>query len=125
MLAMHKDVQDKLVDEIKGVIGVGEDVTESHLHQVPYLEMVIKETMQLFPFLPIHCREVTKDIELEKFTIPAGVTLVVSVYNTQRNVNNWGSDADKFRPERFHPENYSNIHRLIKSPICFSKAMKL
>jgi cytochrome P450 len=111
MIAMHNDVQEKLFVEVQNVINeLGETIGEEHLHKLIYLEMVIKETMRLFPVLPIHARLASEDIELEKYTIPAGANIVISVFNAHRNKNNWGDDADKFRPERFLPENYEKIH---------------
>lgn len=109
MLAMHKDVQEKVFEEVQNVIGA-KDVEESDLHRLHYLEMVLKESMRLFPVLPIHARVATEDVELEKYTIPAGANIVISVYNAHRNTTTWGDDAEKFRPERFSPENYGKLH---------------
>jgi cytochrome P450 family 4 len=111
MLAMHKNVEEKLYTEVAGVIDkFGSELTEKHLHNLNYLDMVVKETLRLFPVLPIHARIATEDIKLEKYTIPAGANIVISVFNAQRKVANWGEDAEKFRPERFLPENYEKIH---------------
>lgn len=111
MLGMHADVQEKLYNEVQNVINeLGGEITENHLHQLTYLEMVIKETMRLFPVLPIHARVANEDIELESCTVPKGANIVISVFNTHRNVKNWGEDAELFKPERFYPENFEKLH---------------
>lgn len=111
MLAMHKNVEEQLHKEVVDVINeFGSELTEKHLHNLNYLDMVVKETLRLFPVLPIHARIAKEDIKLEKYTIPAGANIVISVFNAQRKVENWGEDAEKFRPERFLPENYEKIH---------------
>lgn len=111
MLAMHEEIQEKLYEEVQKVINeLGGEVTENHLHRLNYLEMVVKETLRLFPVLPIHARIANEDIELEKYTIPAGANIVVSVFNAHRKIDSWGIDANEFKPERFLPENYEKIH---------------
>jgi cytochrome P450 len=51
MLAMHKDVQEKALKEIKTVFNnlEGEIVTLNDALKLKYLEMVVKESMRLFP----------------------------------------------------------------------------
>lgn len=110
MLAMHKDIQEKVFEEIQSEVGLIDDVKDSDLPRLPFVEMVVKETMRLFPVLPIHARVATEDVELEKFTIPAGANIVISVYNAHRNTNTWGDDAHLFRPDRFSPENFEKLH---------------
>jgi cytochrome P450 len=41
--------------------------------------------------------------------LPKGATLVISTFNVQRNPDYWGHDANKFRPERFEPENFLKV----------------
>lgn len=124
MLAMHQDVQERAFDEVKRVMLQlnGGDITEKDLHSLTYLEMVIKETMRLFPVLPIHGRLAKDDIKLEKYTIPRGANIVISVFNAHRNPKNWGSNAGEFIPERFLPENFAKIHPY--SFIPFSKGKR-
>ena len=80
------------------------------LNRLSYLEMVIKESMRLFPVLPVIGRHCSKDIVLKKCVIPAGATIMINIFNTQRSTNNWGEDAKLFNPERFSTENISKIH---------------
>lgn len=62
MLAIHEEIQQKVYNEIVNVLG-GRDpaipVHNDHLSQLNYTEMVIKETMRLFPVGPVVARTCT------------------------------------------------------------------
>jgi cytochrome P450 len=111
MLAMHKNAQQKVIHEID-LIYSGTDGTADFesIHKLDYMDMVIRETMRLFPVLPITARETTDEIELETYTIPKGTVLGIYAYGVQRSKKYWGEDANLFRPSRFEPENISKVH---------------
>jgi cytochrome P450 len=103
MLGMHKDVQDKLLNEIEEVYSGDNDIefTADFLQKFPYLEMVLKETMRLFAVVPMVARETSEEVEICGHVLPEKTTILISIYAMQREKKYWGSDADKFRPERF------------------------
>lgn len=70
MLAIHKDVQNKVIEEFLSVFNnFDEDVDRENLSNLKYLDAVIKETMRLFPVAPIIGRKVMADLKLDgKFT---------------------------------------------------------
>ena len=49
MLAQHPDVATRVYEEVVSVCGASGEVTWDHIHELEYTEMVIKETMRLFP----------------------------------------------------------------------------
>lgn len=117
MMAMHQDVQEKVMNEIRDVFDtVNQEVDNANLNNLSYLEQVIKETMRLFPVLPITGRLATKDVVLNTCTIPAGSNILIIMFNTHRNPKYWGDDAHLFRPDRFHPENISKVHPYAYGP---------
>lgn len=62
MLAIHEDIQQKVYNEIVNVIGSPElsiPVHHDQLSRFNYTEMVIKETMRLFPVGPVIGRTCT------------------------------------------------------------------
>ena len=70
MLALHPDVQHKVVQELKEVYGsVDEAIDNESLTKLVYLDMVIKETMRLFPVLPISGRKSTGELDIGKMNI--------------------------------------------------------
>lgn len=68
MLAMHPEVQEKVIKELKSVF-VSRDIPVDYesLKQLSYLETVIKETLRLFPVIPYIGRWSGEDIKLSKF----------------------------------------------------------
>ncbi|XP_055541949.1 cytochrome P450 4C1-like [Wyeomyia smithii] len=102
LVAMHPQVQDKLVAELETVFGNNRDqITSEQLQQLKYMEIVLKESMRLFPVTTILGRKTCNEVQLDQITIPAGVNIAIDVFNIHRDSHNWGSDADKFIPERF------------------------
>lgn len=111
MLAIHKDVQMKVVNELHDVFSSTDDPIDfDTLNNLPYLEMVIKETLRLFPISAFTLRTTSENIELENYVVPSGSILFLSVYALQHNKKYWGDDAEKFIPERFLPERIKNVH---------------
>lgn len=63
---MHQDVQEKVYKEILEVFnGQDVEVDTENINKLKYLELVIKETMRLFPVAPVIGRKLTADIELD------------------------------------------------------------
>ncbi|CAO1393073.1 unnamed protein product [Diamesa hyperborea] len=119
-LAMHQEVQDKVVLELKDVFDSVDQETENEmLNKLPYLDLVIKETLRLLPIAPILGREATKDIELKSCTIPAGAIIFLNMFDVHRNPKYWGDDAHLFNPDRFLPQNFCKVHPYAYAP--FSK----
>lgn len=73
------------------------------LHKFKYVEMVVKESLRIFPTIPIVPRKVTEEFQLNEHRIPKNAILIEFVYAIHRNENHWGKDAHLFRPERFDP----------------------
>lgn len=112
MLAMHKDMQQKVIDEIDSVYSRHDGLADyESIHKLTYLDSVIKETMRLFPILPITGRQCTDDIKLGDHTIPNGTLIGIFAYGVHRSKKYWGEDALLFNPSRFEPQNIANVHQ--------------
>lgn len=67
MLAIHQDVQSKVIDELRQIFkSTDGEVNEEALGEMKYLEMVIKESLRLFPLPSMTIRKVTEDLKLSK-----------------------------------------------------------
>ncbi|ENN81466.1 hypothetical protein YQE_02158, partial [Dendroctonus ponderosae] len=64
MLAIHQDIQEKVLAEILDVVGPNASVGLDHLPHLKYLERVIKETMRLFPLGAILVRKAEENIDI-------------------------------------------------------------
>ncbi|KAL5221733.1 hypothetical protein ABZP36_026446 [Zizania latifolia] len=95
----------KVQEELDAVVGRDGVVEESHLPQLHYLHLVIKETLRLHPALPLmvpHCPNA--DATVGGHRVPAGSRVFVNVWAIQRDPAAW-KDPLKFIPERFLPAN--------------------
>lgn len=68
-LAMYPECQQKCFEEIVQVFGKDKfkEVTYENLNNLHYLELCIKETLRLFPSVPLLGRKVTEECEISKF----------------------------------------------------------
>lgn len=111
MIACHEDVQDKLQEEIQEVFqGDSErDATLQDLHQLTYLEMVIKETLRLYPSVSYFSRLLTTDVKIRDYMIPANTNVPILPYLVHRNPDIF-PDPEQFIPERFLPDEAKARH---------------
>ncbi|KAK4878930.1 hypothetical protein RN001_007076 [Aquatica leii] len=122
-LAQNPDVQNKVVDELKLIFGNEKNTqsTMDNLLNMKYLEMVIKETLRLYPVAPVITRAVTEDITFGNITFPKGVNISMSIFDLHRNPKYYEN------PEQFDPERF-NLENIMKRPSCayipFSSGMR-
>lgn len=68
MLALHPECQQKAAAELKDVYGtVDATIDLESLNKLTYLDMVIKETMRLFPVVPVGARVATEEFSIGNF----------------------------------------------------------
>ncbi|KAM6054308.1 cytochrome P450 3A9-like [Chlamydotis macqueenii] len=107
-IAMHPDVQQKLVDEIDTVLPNKAPLTYEALMQLEYLDMALNETLRLFPLGGRLERVSKKDVEINGVTIPKGTLVIIPTYTLHHNPEYW-PNPEEFRPERFSKENKDAI----------------
>lgn len=114
LLAMHKNIQQKVHEELTKVFGNIHDAPYldcDQINQLEYLEMVINESMRLLPVVPYIFRCNSTDVEIsEGYILPANTFIIVPIFDLHRSKKIWGDDADEFKPERFSKENLDKIH---------------
>jgi cytochrome P450 family 4 len=124
LLAMHKDIKQQVIDEIEAAdLSENFTLTNDETQNFHLVEMVVKETMRLFPPVALTFRETTGEIQLEGLTIPENTVVVFTPLLVHRNEQVWGSDAKKFNPFRFEAENMAKIHPYAFVPFSFGKRM--
>ncbi|XP_071508807.1 cytochrome P450 2U1-like [Diadema antillarum] len=98
-LAVHTDVQQKVHDEIKKIVG-DQQVSMSHRGQLPYTEATVLEIQRLASVAPIVPRMTVKDTSAGGQNIPEGTEVLLNLWSLHRDPDVW-TDPDKFNPERF------------------------
>ncbi|XP_071959483.1 1,25-dihydroxyvitamin D(3) 24-hydroxylase, mitochondrial-like [Antedon mediterranea] len=76
-LAKNPDCQERLYEEVTRVIPEGITPTKEHYNQMSYLKAVMQETQRLYPIVAAVSRNVTKDIAINRYNIPAGVSIQI------------------------------------------------
>jgi cytochrome P450 len=102
LLSQHPQVRQRLEDEIDTVLA-GRPPQYSDLANLPYLRMVIDESMRLYPPAWGFSRQALADDQLGGFRLPRGWLAFVIPYVLHRLPAFW-RDPDVFEPERFLPE---------------------
>ncbi|KAJ3692765.1 hypothetical protein LUZ60_011860 [Juncus effusus] len=95
------EILKKVQEELDRVVGKQNIVQESHLPQLHFLSLIIKETLRLHPVVPLlvpHCP--SSPCTIDKYFVPAGTRVFINAWAIQRDRKNW-TDPLEFKPERF------------------------
>ncbi|XP_049768903.1 cytochrome P450 4C1-like isoform X1 [Schistocerca cancellata] len=118
LLALHPEWQDAAHQELKDVFGEGDDYLRApslaDLGRLRVLESIIKETLRLFPTVPMLPRVATEDIWLsggsaERVSVPKGTLLFVLPFLTHR-LPQFFQDPQRFDPSRFLEDRVGKEH---------------
>nr|KYP70467.1 Cytochrome P450 71A1 [Cajanus cajan] len=101
-LLRHPRVMKKLQDELTNVVGINRVVEESDLTKLSYLNMVVKETLRLYPVGPLLIpRESLEDITINGYFIKKKSRILINAWTIGRDPKVWSDNAEIFYPERF------------------------
>ena len=106
VIGTHPDVEEKLIAEIDGITGGDPDYDLQYddLMALTYTTQVIKETMRIYPPMPVTIRRSLKDGMLGRYRIRKDDMVLVGTLAAQRDPRYWGPDADRFDPDQFAME---------------------
>ncbi|XP_060223954.1 cytochrome P450 3A9-like isoform X2 [Meriones unguiculatus] len=109
LLATHPDVQKKLQDKIDAALPNKAPATYDVLQQMEYLDMVVNETLRLYPVGGRLERLCKKDVEINGVFIPKGTVVMVPTFALHKDPMCW-PEPEEFRPERFSKKNQDSIN---------------
>ena len=99
LLSRSPEWAGRLDAEIARVTGGG-DVQPEHVEQLEMVQQVIKESMRLYPPVPMLSRQAVADTRIGPHEIRAGTSAIVPIYAAHRHRARW-EDPDRFDPGRF------------------------
>ena len=110
LLVRHPSVLHKLRAEIISQCGDKAELKRQDLRSLGYLQNILKETLRLYPSVPLNTRTATRTTVLplgggpdrkSPVLIPKGTAVAYSTYAMHRRPDLYGMDAEIFRPERW------------------------
>uniref|UniRef100_A0AAQ5XSU7 Cytochrome P450 3A n=1 Tax=Amphiprion ocellaris TaxID=80972 RepID=A0AAQ5XSU7_AMPOC len=107
-LATNPHIQKTLQKEIDETFPEKVRPNYDGLMQMEYLDMVVNESMRLYPIATRLERVSKTSVEVNGVTVPKGTTIMIPVYTLHRDPSLW-PEPEAFKPERFSKENKDNI----------------
>ncbi|KAG2356964.1 cytochrome P450 [Suillus spraguei] len=131
MLAKHPHVQQQLRAEICDAVTAHQAVDVDHAHakdsfgsvklpydslmNLPFLDAVVRETLRLYPSLPVLGRRTTSAAsiplqfpvrsvsghKINAISVVKNQSIVISILTANHNQAVWGEDASEWKPERW------------------------
>ncbi|NWF69923.1 MAG: cytochrome P450 [Chloroflexi bacterium] len=114
LLAQHPEIEQKLLGELDRVLG-GRAPTLADLPNLQYTEMILKESMRLYPPAWVTTREAVEDVQVGGYTLEKGSIILINIFGIQRDTR-FFADPEAFRPERFSAENEKLIPKYAYIP---------
>ncbi|XP_060029337.1 cytochrome P450 3A12-like isoform X2 [Erinaceus europaeus] len=108
-LATHPDVQKKLQEEIDTTFPNQAAPTYDAVMQMEYLDMVVNETLRLYPIAGRLERVCKKDVEISGVLIPKGTVVMMPLFVLHKDPSLW-TEPEEFHPERFSKKNKESIN---------------
>ncbi len=115
LLAKHPEVLKKLHTELDQVM-TGNTPSFESLDALKYTEMVIKESMRLFPpAWVLNARQANEDIEIGGYLFPKSKTVFIAPYANHHNPR-YFENPEHFDPERFTDDKEKLLPRYAYMP---------
>lgn len=104
LLGKHPEIQEKLREEARQVLGDGHLPTKEDLEKLVYTRMVVDEALRIYPPTALVARQSIEADQIGGYNIPPKAMLSLSPYAVHRHPQYW-PDPERFDPERFSAEN--------------------
>jgi len=114
LLAQHPEVDARLADELRAALG-GRPPAVTDLPALRYAEMVVMESMRLYPPAYGIGREATRPTEVAGHPVPAGGVVIMPTWVVQRDAR-WFDEPEAFRPERWAHDAMRRLPRFAYFP---------
>lgn len=99
LLAQHPEVDSRLAEELRAALG-DRLPTAADLPKLRYAEMVVSESMRLYPPAYALGRQATTPSEVSGYPVASGTVLLLPAWVVHRDPR-WFEEPGAFRPERW------------------------
>lgn len=114
LLGKHPNVLERLRGDLAQTLG-DRAPTVADLPSLPYLTMVLQESMRLYPPAWMITRRAKEQDVIGGYGIPKGSFVFVSPMVTHRHSEYW-PDPEAFDPQRFKPEAFARLPKFAYYP---------
>jgi cytochrome P450 len=101
LISRHPEVDATLTAELDRVLH-GRTPSVTDLPSLPYTDMIVRESMRLYPPAAGFAREPIEDVTIGGYTVPKGSLVTVNTYALHRDAR-FFERPDRFDPDRFAP----------------------
>jgi cytochrome P450 len=101
LLSQHPAVETALLEEVDGVLQ-GRAPSAADLPNLPRTEMVVRESLRLYPPAPGVAREPIEDVTIGGYPVPKGSLVTVNTFAMHRDAR-FFPEPERFDPDRFAP----------------------
>ncbi|XP_023229868.1 cytochrome P450 4C1-like [Centruroides sculpturatus] len=110
-LGRFQEIQDKVYLELQSIFqnDMNRIITVDDVLKMTYLECVIKESMRIYPPVPIFGRKNPYEIKIDDYILPPKSTISICTYAIHHNPSVY-ENPEVFDPDRFLPENFKKLH---------------
>ncbi|XP_070556773.1 cytochrome P450 3A8-like [Ptychodera flava] len=108
-MATNPDIQEKLCAEIDEVMARYDEPNYEAVSKMPFLEMVVCETLRMYPPATRFDRECSEDVTIDGIRFHKGLIVNVPIYVIHHDPKNY-PEPEKFIPERFTKEEKEKRH---------------
>jgi cytochrome P450 len=109
LLARFPEWGARLAEEVEAVTQ-GASVEAGHLDKLVLVQQVLKESMRLYPPVPIMSRQAVAQTRIEGLAVVPGMSILMPIYALHRHERRW-QRPDEFDPTRFAPGREAAIPR--------------
>ena len=101
LLGQNREVEEKLIEELRRVLG-GRVPTPADLPQLVYTDMVLRESMRLYPPVWVIGRRALSPFRLGEYELPADTNMLISQLILHRDAR-YFPEPLQFNPDRWSP----------------------
>jgi cytochrome P450 len=109
LLARAPEWQDRIRREVQSALGSNR-IGPGTIGKLPLTSRVLKESMRLYPPVPVMTRVNSEGAELGSQHLPKPTLIIIPIYAVHRHRRLW-LDPDRFDPDRFLPEKEAGYPR--------------